>query len=1368
MKRLFLVILLIAASFQLKAACDYTTSDDVVITPNGNHNSDPGYTQIYVLTNSNGEIVATSTNGSFGPQNFGSYQAYGINYEDANAPTTLPIVGSNINDINDGCVSLSNSLDITVCETSSLSTCEDSGDDIIIALNPDYNSDPSYNQIIVVVDDATGNIVQVSNFDTNNGTINYTTDASIGDLTNGNYTAYSINYENSETLAGLGIVIGNSWTGSFGGACAEASPGVAILVDLCTLVCGTCSTPDCLIAGPYSDYSTAANGANHCSQINDISTTPVNGTTFTSYHQLTSSATGTVGVVISVGVNAVVGGTPCPVTRTATLYPLGGMCNASTAISLSTTTANGSPFYNPEFTGLTPNTDYVLEVIFSVPAGCDMVDHCESYYTPASCSASTGTVTVTGGTQIATNDYELENCETITFTATNEDLNGGVLTYGWAIFNCEPTLPLSAADIADLNNNPCYVGSDYGLTTNDTDAAGISASMNTLLGSDETELWFLPYTSDVDDAVDNDGDGCYAIGDLIHITYIPPTCGDCNSPTCAADGVATFDDRTYNLCNDPCADLNNTTITTFHTVTTDSFGNVGVVQSVSATCTVSRTAVLRDNSNSCGNPDIMPTTSNANGVGSGFNPEWIGLTPNTDYTLIITTVIGAGCNYDYACVDFYGVPGCQNDAGNTIATTSNTTNNDYILCWNESITFTNSTFVLSGFNVNEGFGYAVYSNPMPGLVPNSSDPSFIEILVGSGSNATLTLANDGSYTPPFINNPDHTIYLYPVTLDDITIPAIDQDNDNCFDVGNVIQVTFLNDIIITSTEDCLNESAVYEIDGGYVEYFNGSYSITCLGDGVLTNSTVLTAGGLTSIASLLPGDEHNISVVDDNGCQQSTLPQLYPVDLQFDSIVFNDPTCDYLCNGDVTIYSANASQFAFDNSAYQASNAFVDICAGTFTVTIEDNNCYVDSLITLVNPATLDLAISDDTTICINGTASLLAMASGGTGTLDYYWDQILSNSSNVVAPLSNTNYSAYALDDNSCSTDTLSVNVTILDALTLTTSPSSSICDGDSFTLTASAAGGDGNYNFIWTDDQGLGWTENGSPVTVIPSQNTQYTVQVNDGCTTPSSTLTLDITVNSIPTVTFLGDQTSGCYPLTVNFTNTTTSSSECSWTIGGNTYLDCDFSYTFDEVGCFDIDLTVTSADGCLGTITIPEYICTYDYPEAYFEASDTAISIFNPTVSFQNLSIDNFANYWDFGDQTSEVSLDATHLYPEVDSIYTVCLLVENQYGCADEFCRDITIQDEMTLYVPNTFTPNDDGDNDFFFPVFNEDLLDSFEMYIYNRWGELIFVSTSAFTKWDGTFQGAECQQDTYVWVINYQHLNSYQKFVYKGHVNLFR
>ncbi len=57
------------------------------------------------------------------------------------------------------------------------------------------------------------------------------------------------------------------------------------------------------------------------------------------------------------------------------------------------------------------------------------------------CDVSAGNINIIGGTNVGPNEYDLSNCETISFSVTNENLNGGTLTYGWAIFSCEPNLP---------------------------------------------------------------------------------------------------------------------------------------------------------------------------------------------------------------------------------------------------------------------------------------------------------------------------------------------------------------------------------------------------------------------------------------------------------------------------------------------------------------------------------------------------------------------------------------------------------------------------------------------------------------------------------------------------------------------------------------------------------------------------------------------------------------------------------------------------------------------------------------------------------------------------------------------------------------
>jgi gliding motility-associated-like protein len=97
------------------------------------------------------------------------------------------------------------------------------------------------------------------------------------------------------------------------------------------------------------------------------------------------------------------------------------------------------------------------------------------------------------------------------------------------------------------------------------------------------------------------------------------------------------------------------------------------------------------------------------------------------------------------------------------------------------------------------------------------------------------------------------------------------------------------------------------------------------------------------------------------------------------------------------------------------------------------------------------------------------------------------------------------------------------------------------------------------------------------------------------------------------------------------------------------------------------------------------------------------------------------------------------------IGTFYLSVTNSLGCVS---RDsISISYSGSIYVPNSFTPNGDGDNDFF-NAFGNGIV-SFEMAIYDRWGELLFLSKNMTNSWDGTYLGEPVKTDTYIWKIKY-------------------
>ncbi|MGB3467543.1 MAG: gliding motility-associated C-terminal domain-containing protein, partial [Cyclobacteriaceae bacterium] len=77
---------------------------------------------------------------------------------------------------------------------------------------------------------------------------------------------------------------------------------------------------------------------------------------------------------------------------------------------------------------------------------------------------------------------------------------------------------------------------------------------------------------------------------------------------------------------------------------------------------------------------------------------------------------------------------------------------------------------------------------------------------------------------------------------------------------------------------------------------------------------------------------------------------------------------------------------------------------------------------------------------------------------------------------------------------------------------------------------------------------------------------------------------------------------------------------------------------------------------------------------------------------------------------------------------------------------ITLEREETIILPTAFTPNGDGLNDIFLPVIDE--ADSFEMKVFNRWGEILFYSNSIFEGWDGKYKRGTAQSGTYIYQIS--------------------
>ena len=498
-----------------------------------------------------------------------------------------------------------------------------------------------------------------------------------------------------------------------------------------------------------------------------------------------------------------------------------------------------------------------------------------------------------------------------------------------------------------------------------------------------------------------------------------------------------------------------------------------------------------------------------------------------------------------------------------------------------------------------------------------------------------------------------------------------------------------------------------------------------------------------------------------------------------------------LCYGDtdasIEVVSALADSFAIDNFPlmYNSSTIIFDtiflfdnLAADTFRIYVNDvNNCRDSADVIIVNPDEILIDPIGDTTVCIGGTASFLVNTIGGTGNVDIYWNNTLSPNPFIANPVNNMLFDVFGLDANGCSTDILNVELTLHEPLSLTTTPNATICLNDTANIQVFVSGGlqPPSYNYSWSN--GL----SDSPFhNVSPTSTTTYTVSVTDDCETPPQNDAVTVFVNPLPVIDFNSDISSGCYPVSINFTdlNYDPNNSGVSWdfdiddSTSYTSSVDSSITYTYTTPGSYGVSLTVENSFGCTDTAYYSNMIEIYDFPVANFTYSPTEPSLLNSYVEFFNVSSNDPTQFsWNINNNLYTSSQENIAFEFPTDSLasYNVCLEVATINGCLDSICKTITLNDNFLIYTPNAFSPNGDSRNDTFYPILNGEVDQSYKLYIFNRWGELVFDSYYIQNEWNGKdLNGNPCKEGVYVWKIILQDAINPSEKVYYGNVTLLR
>lgn len=553
---------------------------------------------------------------------------------------------------------------------------------------------------------------------------------------------------------------------------------------------------------------------------------------------------------------------------------------------------------------------------------------------------------------------------------------------------------------------------------------------------------------------------------------------------------------------------------------------------------------------------------------------------------------------------------------------------------------------------------------------------------------------------------------------------------------------------------------------------NGKATLTVTG-GVQPYTYSWPSG--TNVNPNLCAGNYNVTVTDAWGCWKDTVFTITePTALSYTTSM-KQTKCYGSYDGVARVNaSGGTSPYTYNWSTGGSYTDSLVTGQGTYQVTVTDANfCTITATITITQPSQVTLSPPSNQTICIGQPASLTATGWGGTGNLSFVWYNATMGSYTGatlnVSPTTTQVYHVYAQDINGCrSASTAAVTVFVYPKITADfIADKTTICPGDTINIQASISGGNGGpYTCTLQDGRivipPFKLVPEGSDTTIT------YTITVNDFCNSPAGVDQITVNLLPIPPIDITADTLVGCQPFTVNFSELTPSQ--------GQTYLwnfnDGDFNtysysknpkHTFEEAGVYDVELTVTSLNGCKNTILIEDMITVNKNPFANFVPEPSVQSIIKPIFYFENLSSNTYSCFWNFGDGNISSDVNPTHKYNGL-GVFNVELIIVNEKGCKDTAVLPVIVKDEYTFFAPTAFSPGNDGTNDVFY-VWGKGIdPENYHLLIYDRWGEIIFETYNydplnpKSTGWDGRVKGGKIAEiGTYTWYVLYKDLGGVER-----------
>lgn len=363
-------------------------------------------------------------------------------------------------------------------------------------------------------------------------------------------------------------------------------------------------------------------------------------------------------------------------------------------------------------------------------------------------------------------------------------------------------------------------------------------------------------------------------------------------------------------------------------------------------------------------------------------------------------------------------------------------------------------------------------------------------------------------------------------------------------------------------------------------------------------------------------------------------------------------------------------------------------------------------------------------------------------------------------------------------------VEIQVFTAVTFTNaSLEYTTCAAIDKTLAVGAAGGSGNYAYNWLPEAYLS-TPTGSVVVVKPLGTTIYNVTVIDlACPSRTVNQAVPVTVLRAPLPNLKFDNLQGCEPFDVVLNPGLTPDENVilTYDFGGVKKIqvrDSLFTYpNLEPPGTYKLRIFSTArinAFTCSDSVDIETPVIVHPKARSDIQWTPEVPNTTDSYVTFNSYSRAN-ANVevfdWSFGGTgngfDSDSSTNPQRKYDQIGK-YPIMLISTTDHGCVDTTIEFLDIRDDMNVFIPNTFTPNNDGVNDVFQVKGMGFKPEGFTMEVFDRWGHMVYFGRDVTKGWDGTVKGGTPVEGVYIYRVKAIGTNGEGRKEFSGHVTLIR